>query len=274
MAFWIKPDRSDSEYELPGYRLFRKDRKCNHDRVAVFVHDDLVATRRDDLELDIVEGMWPETAVPKSRSFLVRNFYRPDRTSPYYEKDFMVKLNSILDIASSEGKEVLLFGDFNCCFMSSHRNGADCKQLKSLFRSLKYEAANQSANKSLIDLVAVNCPQNVCESGVVSTHLSDHELVYCVLKLNWKRAPSQVKTFRCYAHFNVDAFRKDLKGVNWNSAPGSDEPVIVYKLWHDFKREFITIADSHAPLLQRRVRGIDNCLWLNTSIKATMRQRD
>lgn len=85
----------------------------NHGGVAVFVHDSLVATRRDDLELDTVEGMWLEIAVPKSRSFLVGNFYRPDCTSSYYEKDFMVKLNGILDTASAEGKEMLLFGDFN-----------------------------------------------------------------------------------------------------------------------------------------------------------------
>ena len=76
---WIKADRSDSEYEIPG--------KGNHGGVAVFVHDELVATRRDDLELDTVEGMWLEIAVPKSRSFLVGNFYRPGRTSRYYDKD-------------------------------------------------------------------------------------------------------------------------------------------------------------------------------------------
>ena len=109
-------------------------------------------------------------------------------------------------------------------------------------------------SKSLIDLVAVSCPQNVCESGVVSAHSSDHELVYCVRKLNWKRAPSQVKTFRNYAHFNIDAFRKDLKGVNRNSATGPNGPPIVDDLWHDFKREFVTIADHHASLMQRRVR--------------------
>lgn len=91
-----------------------------------------------------------------------------DRISPYYNKAFMVKLNGMLDTASSEGKEMLLFGDFNCCFMSSHRNDTDCKQLKSLFRSLNIkQLINQPTRitktlKSLIDLVAVNCPQNVC----------------------------------------------------------------------------------------------------------------
>ena len=48
----------------------------------------------------------------------------------------MVKLNGILDTASTEGKDVFLFGDFSCCFISSHRDDSDCKQLKSLFRSL------------------------------------------------------------------------------------------------------------------------------------------
>lgn len=158
-------------------------------------YDALVATRRDDLELDTVEGLWLEIAAPKSRSFLVGNFYRPDRTSPYYDKDFMVKLNGILDTASAEGKGVLLFGDFNCCFMSSHRNDSDCKQLKSLFRSLNIKQLIDQRtritknSRSLTDLVAVNCPHNVCESEVVSAHLSDHELVYRFRKFNWKRAP-------------------------------------------------------------------------------------
>ena len=83
----------------PVKDLFRKDRKGNHGGVAVFVHDELVATRRDDLELDTVEGMWLEIAVPKSRSFLVGNFYRPGRTSPYYDKDFMFKLNGIFSFS-------------------------------------------------------------------------------------------------------------------------------------------------------------------------------
>ena len=129
----------------------------------MFVHDDLVATRGDDLELDTVEGMWLEIAIPKSRSFLVGNFYRPDRSSPYYDKDFKWYLRHCF----SGGQRDAPFGDFNCCFMSSHRNGPDCKQLKSLFRSLNIRLLIDQPtritknSKSLIDLVAVNFPQNV-----------------------------------------------------------------------------------------------------------------
>ena len=74
-----------------------------------------MGTRRDDLEVDSVEGLWLEIAMPKSRGFLVGSFYRPDRSSKYYDEDFMAKLNCILDTATADGKEILLFGDFNCC---------------------------------------------------------------------------------------------------------------------------------------------------------------
>ena len=115
---WLKSNKSDSELEIMGYKLFGKDRKDKHGRVAVYVQDNLVATRREDLELDSVEGIWLEILLPKSWSFLVGSFYRPDHTSSYHNKDFMAKLNNILNSIAAEGKEFLVFGDFNCCFMS------------------------------------------------------------------------------------------------------------------------------------------------------------
>ena len=48
----------------------------------------------------------------------------------------------------------------------------------------------------------------------------------------------------------------------------------VDQLWHDFKNAFVSVADRHAPIIQRRVRGIDNCPWLNKEIKSDLRQRD
>lgn len=46
------------------------------------------------------------------------------------------------------------------------------------------------------------------------------------------------------------------------------------QLWHDFQTAFVSVTDRHAPAIQRRVGGIDNCPWLNKEIKSVMRQRD
>ena len=68
-----------------------------------------------------MEALWLEMSLPKSRGFLVGTFYRPDCSSKYYDKDFMVKLNIVLDTAVTEGKELIILGDFN------FTNRLDCR---------------------------------------------------------------------------------------------------------------------------------------------------
>ena len=34
------------------------------------------------------------------------------------------------------------------------------------------------------------------------------------------------------------------------------------------------VADRHTPLIQKRVRGVDNCPWMTGQIKKDIRQRD
>ena len=64
-------------------------------------------------------------------------------------------------------------------------------------------------SSTLLDIVATNCPQNVSHSGVITTSMSDHEMVYCVRKINWKKGPAQIKTFRNYANYDHEAFCDD-----------------------------------------------------------------
>ena len=69
-----------------------------------------------------------------------------------------------------------------------------------------------------------------------------------------------------------EKFCEDLRGVNWvdstNSSGTANENVIcVDKLWLNFKSAFLKVADRHAPLIQKRVRGVDNCPWMTGQIK-------
>ena len=71
-------------------------------------------------------------------------------------------------------------------------------------------------SRTMIDLIATNHLQNIKDSGVITgTSLSDHELSFCVRKINWKKAPLQQKTFRNYANYNPDKFLKDLKNTDF-----------------------------------------------------------
>ena len=62
-------------------------------------------------------------------------------------------------------------------------------------------------------MIAANCSQNIRDSGVITSDLSDHEMIYFIRKLKWEKAPSQIKSFRNYANYNPVHFCQDLKGV-------------------------------------------------------------
>ena len=82
----------------------------------------------------------------------------------------MVKLESILDKATSEGKELFMLGDFSCDFLIKRSSIPECKQLKSLLKSFHIKQVIKDAtrvtpkSKTLIDLIATNNPHNISSS--------------------------------------------------------------------------------------------------------------
>ena len=83
---------------------------------------------------------------------------------------------------------------------------------------------------------------------------------------------SQIKIFRNYANCDSSNFCADLRGVDWSITNG--QAASVENQWSEFKTSFILVADQHAPVIQRSVRGIDNSPWLNKQIKSFIGQRD
>lgn len=61
-------------------------------------------------------------------------FYRPK----YYSPGFIHKFSEMMDLLSTDEKEVLMFGDFNCDFTAKCSIQTESKQLKSLFRTQGY----------------------------------------------------------------------------------------------------------------------------------------
>ena len=110
---------------------------------------------------------------------------------------------------------------------------------------------------------------------ITGTSLSDHEMSFCVRKINWKKVPWQLKTFRNYANYDPDKFLEDLKNTDFDLPSENVNNKDINELWQSFIDKFTNIAERHAPTIVKRVRGLNiYCPWLNTSIKRQMRQRD
>lgn len=50
--------------------------------------------------------------------------------------------------------------------------------------------------------------------------------------------------------------------------------VDVNELWGAFEEGFVSIVDKHGPVIQKRIRGVDNSPFLNNDIRRAMHERD
>ena len=129
----------------------------------------------------------------------VVTFYRPQASSDYAAPDFMPTLENCIQRAAAKGKEVIVTADLNCDLLPKQTTLKECKQLKML---LKTEKLSQlitqptritNHSKTLLDVVITNNPANIRDSYL---SFSDHEMIYCIRKLNWMKEPPEIKVFR------------------------------------------------------------------------------
>ena len=99
--------------------------------------------------------------------------------------------------------------------------------------------------------------------------MSDHCLVYAIRKICIPKSNPKTVMSRCFKNFFPDNFRHDLLMLPWHMIELEDNPNIT---WDIGQHLFLGIADHHAPLKKRRVRGISSP-WITPELKKLMLQR-
>ena len=110
---WCDGTVSDSEIELPGYFLLRRDRNRNGGGTALYIKNGIDFKKRDDLCDPSLECIWIELTPVNRRPILVCAVYNPNGK----DVDFPNKLLSMLSKVSTCDNEMILMGDFNCDFL-------------------------------------------------------------------------------------------------------------------------------------------------------------
>ena len=125
-------------------------------------------------------------------------------------------------------------------------------------------------SRTLIDLFFTTRPELYC-SGVIPVGFSDHCAVFGIRKLHRiKLPPPKTVKARNYKHYDPEIFRADLSRVPWHVIELESNPE---DAWISFKELFMSVADSNAPVLTRRVRG-RSLPWITPTIKGLMKRRD
>ena len=157
---------------------------------------------RTDLLSSNIESTVIEITRPKCRSLFIFTIYKaPDQLLESLTEELDTALSSI-----SLEAEVILLGDFNVNFLAKKNDASRALKRKLLSFTSMYNLEQlidkptriTENSSTLIDLLFANNNHRIVSSGVIHVNLSDHSLIYCVVKAGVRRAPGRVIEYRSY----------------------------------------------------------------------------
>lgn len=100
--------------------------------------------------------------------------------------------------------------------------------------------------------------------------ISDHSLIYCIVKAGVPKATPRTIEYRSYRGFDENSFIQDLNNVPWHIVDDENNVNDAVLTWNKL---FTEVLDSRAPLKKRRVKGT-TAPWMNNKIAEAMRDRN
>ena len=192
-------------------------------------------------------------AVETSRS--TSTVYRPPSISKHQRTG---ELSSIFEEVSTLTETVFYAGDFNADLLNPDKPPKDGRNLLDLMEIFGLDCLITKATRktktseTLLDLILTSNKKKTLVSDVVDTQISDHSLVFTILRSRAPRSRSRKICVRSFKNFNRDKFIQDLQMAPFSIVEVFDE---VDDKLYAFEQLYYEILNEHAPLKQTIVRG-------------------
>ena len=165
---------------------------------------------------------------------------------------------SFFEATSTLTNTVFYAGDFNADLLApdktpkAGRKLLDLLDIYDLHCLINKATRKTKTSETLLDLILTNNKRTTLTSGVVDTLLSDHSLVYTVLRSSAPRSRSRKVFSRILKTFNQQNFVRDMQMVPFHIMNLFDD---VDDKLYTFEQLYLDILDEHAPLKHIHIRG-------------------
>ena len=209
---WLNSSITDLELEIPGYDLYRIDRNTKPGgEVGVYALQTYKVKVLDDISNISDSGLhqlWIKNLqVRNLKSIVICAMYRPPDTPL---TGFDTYLTPSLITASLRNKPIYILGDGNCDMLKPDCRGAIaltnfCNSFN-LSQLVSRPTRVTKTTESLIDVIITSNPQQVIETNVMPSSISDHDLPYVVLRIKKERRKLTYMTGRSFKGYAADRF--------------------------------------------------------------------
>ena len=215
----------DSEIDIPGYNILRKDRTSAKHRggVAAYIMNSLQFTRRHDLEKTSDELLWIELFSNFSPSILLCIGYRPPNTN----LDWISRFELGLESAIAESPNLIIMGDFNIDLLTMNSLSKKWLDLFNIhgLTQLIYEPTRVTiSTKSIIDHIFVSKTENIKLATVIKCGNSEVHFPTALVykRINFTKHRHTYITYPSYRSLDEDSFVTDLGNVPWSLLESCD----------------------------------------------------
>ena len=149
----------------------------------------------------------------------------------------------------------------------------DLLEVYGLKNLIKLPTRIGKTSSTLLDLILTNNTRRIFSSGVVDAHISDHSLIYTILRTTAPRLRSRKIQLRSLKNFYQDLFLRDLHNVPFQVMEVFDD---IDDKQYLFESLYLDILNEHAPQKQAHIRGnIKNQIpFMNEQWRKAIRHRN
>lgn len=267
---WLSADVPSDTVMLPGYTLFRNDRRTGRGGgVAAYIKSKFIS---EQIPIDIqnnnnVEHIW--IRIKLNKSYLALGVvYRPPQSNI---ADCIETLDNILSYLMPSYETVVVTGDVNINLFNLNNPLTQCFDAYGFSQVIDEPTRVTQFTSTLIDPIFVNDHTLVKNCGTLNADIiTDHRFVFCEIIVDIHKRVQKMHTFRSFKYFNKHLFDIDLNNISWQD--------ILYMDNIESKVEFLTnnilaLFDVHAPVQTVRMNK-QHSPWLTDAVKLIMRERD
>lgn len=209
-----------SQFLVEGYRLCRRDRNAHGGGLMIYVTSNICFTEVKQfkgLSSSVRSNFRTESLVLKVKlAITVVAIYRPPSVPKLQWK---YELSALFEAATALTSDVILAGDFNADLIKPDmppHDGRDLLHLLDIFNLhnvIKSATRKAKTSATFLNLILTNNMIRILTSGVVDTQISDHSLVYTVLRASAPQSRSRKICFRSMKNFTQEQFLRDLRSA-------------------------------------------------------------
>jgi exonuclease III len=242
------------QFYCNGFKMYRKDHAANAGGIILYIRNDLVQRRREDLEFDVdnefgrLESICVETYVHSEKWLICSTYKQPKmKDSKLYEL-----FENVFDTYTNESKIVIIMGDININLFNKPNDFSNLMAIYGCKNIITQPTCFKGKTPSLIDLVMTNVPKRIKTSRSIDVGLSDcHNMVYFSTKQHVPKRGKRYVMYRSYKNFNVENYNADLQKIPFHVGEIFDD----FNDMYYFSQQLISeVMDEHAPVKHRVVK--------------------